>query len=217
MPCKSDAASRTDRGVHALGQIVCITLEKKVHLHGTKYRLNSLLPKGIRVNHVSTVQADFHPTLDAKAKTYLYIVDNNPVASPFLKTQSWHIPGNLDKTLMLKACQIIVGKKDFKGLSNANHRQDTYRQIHCIEIKEKNGLFLFQIKGVSFLYKMVRNIVGSILHVGLSKLELKSLRQAISTKNRSLAGPCAKSSGLYLKKVYYKQVINTLFKNHTIC
>lgn len=212
-----EATSRTDRGVHALGQIIYFSIKKKMHIPNLHDRLNKLLPKSIRVNIIKGLNFSFHPTLDAKSKTYLYKVNHSTIFSPALREQTWHIYGNLNEQMMQEAIKLIVGKKDFKGLANSNDKQETTRDVKSIQMTKEKNIICFYIKADNFLYKMVRNIVGSIIYIGLKKIQLSDLRSAILTKDRKLAGPCAPSHGLYLKEIDLKDSVNKLLKNAQIC
>ena len=156
-----------------MARLYALKLKKQVNPRNLHYRLNQILPKSIRVNKIKGLVKPFHPTLDALAKIYLYKVENTPIGSPFFKNQAWHIYRDLDLELMQEAKNLFIGQKDFKGFANKHCHEDTIRCIETINIKREKPLLLFEIKGKSFLYKMVRNIVGSLVYIGLRKLTKK--------------------------------------------
>ena len=162
-----DGASRTDRGVHAHCQIACFTPPKECS--NLQYRLNSLLPKSIRVLEAKKLSFPFHPTLDAKGKIYAYKIYQHEVLCPFKRRYYWHIKEHLNLELMQEGSKLLLGQKDFKGFMNACEKTETLRTLHAIKITRTENTLTFLIDGNNFLYKMVRNIVGSLVHIGAKK------------------------------------------------
>lgn len=198
-PVELQAASRTDRGVHAEGQVVNFFTDKpKVDLKKLHLSLAKMLPKDISPLALEEVETSFHPTLDSKGKEYQYQICNLPIQLPFLKDYSWHIPTPLDLPSMLIAKEFLLGTHDFSAFTN-ERTDDTIRTIHSIEIEPG----LFKIKGDKFLYKMVRNIVGTLVYVGLGKIPPTEIPTILSSRNRALAGMTAPAHGLCLKQVFY--------------
>jgi tRNA pseudouridine38-40 synthase len=203
------AASRTDRGVHADEQWVNFHSGKNPSLEGLKKRLNALLPNTIRVLSIHRMPSDFHPTLHAQQKEYHYKVCYGPLQLPKERFFSWHVPYMLDLEKMGSACRYFVGEHDFLSFCNARknlHYKDTRRRIEKVELflPEKNCI-LFVIKGNHFLYKMVRNIVGTLVFVGRGKMRPEAIPTILTTRHRALAGMTAPAHGLTLKRVYYPQ------------
>lgn len=203
---KLQAASRTDAGVHAEGQVVNFILETFRPLDQFNKSLNQLLPKTIRVKAIEKAADTFHATLDAKGKEYHYHLSQKKVHSPFERFFSWHYPFPLELEKMQVASQFFIGTHDFQTFGNAAHpkRKDTLRTIYRLDIIQENEALRFEIYGNHFLYKMVRNLVGTLLYVGRGKLTLKQAEQLIAAKDRTLAGLTAPAHGLFLKKVFYK-------------
>ncbi len=197
------AASRTDRGVHAQGQTVNFYLEHDIGVEKLQYILNSILPKQIRIMEAKDVSPSFHSTLSAIKKEYHYFIETGDVQSPFNRTQVWHYPNKLNLSLMQEAANILVGEKDFVVFQNSGRKAtSTIREIEKISI-EGNSFYHFTLIGNSFLYKMVRNIVGTLVYIGEGKIALSELESIITSGKRKNAGICAPAHGLTLKRVFY--------------
>ncbi len=168
-----------------------------------QYILNSILPKDIRIKDIFPVESLFHSSLSALKKEYHYFVQTNEIETPFERFTAWHYPKKLNLNAMNRAKDLLIGKKDFIAFQNCNKpAATTIREIE--EITIKNGSLLhFTLVGNSFLYKMVRNIVGTLVYIGEGKLELSDLEEALSSGDRTKLGICAPAHGLKLKSVYY--------------
>lgn len=197
------AASRTDAGVHAERQIVNFFSNSRLECWRIQRGVNTLLPADIRVHIVEEVEGRFHPTLDAQAKCYLYRISTERVQMPHLRHLSWHVPFPLKFAAMQEAAQHLIGEKDFTALSNRRkgEKDDRVCCIHSIAFEEWEGGLQIAIVGDRFLYKMVRNIVGTLVDVGLGKL--KNVEQILASRNRPHAGVTAPAHGLSLYQVLY--------------
>ena len=204
-PIVLQAASRTDRGVHAEEQVVNYTTEKKLDLNRLKFSLNQLLPKTIRIQEIKKAHETFHPTLEASGKEYHYHLCTSPVQSPFRRHFSWHITSPLNIDLMRKGAASFIGTHDFVTFCNAinSMSKDTVRTLIRLEIIEEDSYLCFEIEGNSFLYKMVRNLVGTLVYLGMGKLSLNEVKTLLEKKDRKRAGMTAPAHGLTLKKVSY--------------
>jgi len=196
------AASRTDRGVHANGQVVNFFSNKIPELDKLVFRLNQCLQNDIRVLDAKKMPPLFHPTLNAKAKTYLYYINTQKVYSPHLNGFSWHIFKELNIDAMKAGAKHFIGKKNFSAFTN-RIEENNIREVLDIQLIHKDPLIIIQIYGVSFLYKMVRNIVGTLLYVGLKKFKADEIKNILASKNRRLAGPTAPANGLFLDSIEY--------------
>jgi tRNA pseudouridine38-40 synthase len=202
------AASRTDAGVHADGQVVNFSTHKQA-LDTRKLLIgaNSLLPSSIRILEISLVGSAFHATLDNIGKEYHYHVCTGTVQLPKHRFYSWHCHHPLNLSNMLEGTRYLIGKHDFKAFCNEKNREeyaDHIRELQRIDIQEEPGeRFLFRIKGNQFLYKMVRNIVGTLVYVGAGKLHSADLPQILASRDRTLAGVTAPAHGLFLHTVFY--------------
>lgn len=191
-----EAASRTDRGVHAEGQVIQFSLSKEWATEKLQLGLNAHLPEDIRIQVVE--KKDFHPTLDAKGKEYHYRICQNLAQDPTLRLYSWHFYYPLDMGKIKNAIPDLLGTHDFSALANEKEPNP----ICTIKDITFDGHF-FKIQGDRFLYKMVRNIVGTLLYIGSNKLE--NIAQILASKDRKLAGPTAPAHGLYLHQVFYPE------------
>ncbi len=201
-----EGSGRTDRGVHALGQVVSFTLESKIPCVGLKKALNNLLPNDIFVKKVEVVDANFHARFSAKKKTYQYIVqvggDRNAVKNATLA----YYPFSVNFEKMEEVSKLMIGKHNFKGFcSSGTNVKDFEREIYDLKIKKKGRIFTFEITGNGFLYNMVRIIVGTLLDVGRDKLTQENVEQALASGKREYAGQTMPACGLYLKRVEYPQ------------
>ncbi|HRD54844.1 MAG TPA: hypothetical protein PLC42_00435 [Parachlamydiaceae bacterium] len=170
-------------------------------------QLNNFLPKDISILKIDEKEASFHPTIDCILKEYHYFVCNTKVQMPNQRLYSWHFPYTLDFSLMEKTISCLTGALDFEAFCNAKKSQ-TYknynREVTSIKIIQlEDSRLCFKIKGKNFLYKMVRNLVGTILYVGCKKLSLQEIEEAFLKKERSEIGITAKAHGLTLYKIFY--------------
>lgn len=199
-------SGRTDRGVHAFGQVASCQLPP-THPPETLLRaLNFHLPPGVRVLSVVKKKAKFHARFSAKGKTYLYRIVNAPCLHPFEIGRAWHVPRPLDLKLVRQASRLLVGKHDFASFtSNPGYeRESTVRRIRSLRITRKPGSVLeFTFDGDGFLYRMVRNLVGALVKVGHGRLSVADLKKILAARSRSGAPPTAPAEGLYLAQVRY--------------
>jgi tRNA pseudouridine38-40 synthase len=195
---KLQAASRTDAGVHAEGQVVNFFTPKETSLKS----LNSLLPSDISILRVEETSETFHPTLDARGKEYVYSVCLGSAQLPFFRNFSWHFGFTLDLEKMKKAAQDLVGEHDFSAFTN-ERQENNIRILHGIQFDSSPNQLKIRVSGNNFLYKMVRNIVGTLLYIGCGKIEGDAVPDILKSKNRSRAGVTAPAHGLVLKKVFY--------------
>ncbi|MBI3236537.1 MAG: tRNA pseudouridine(38-40) synthase TruA [Chlamydiales bacterium] len=201
------AASRTDAGVHAEGQVIQFTTSSSLEdTNGCLSFLNAHLPCDIRLLSLEQVPSHFHPTLDAIGKEYRYAICNAPFQLPFHQDFSWHFPYPLDIDAMKEASQSLLGSHDFSTF--CNERPLWTRNPICslssilINKQEENRLFI-SIYGNHFLYKMVRNLVGTLLYVGCKKISKHSIPSILAEQRRPSAGVTAPAHGLTLKTVFY--------------
>jgi len=191
------AASRTDAGVHAKEQVVNFFIKETSNL--VLYSINSLLPKEIRALHLEEVSPTFNATFDSIKKEYLYQISTSPVHSPFERLTCWHYPHPLDLEAMRLASSYLIGEHDFSSFANKGSHENKIRHVESIQINNHS----FIITGKSFLYKMVRNIVGTLVYVGANKIKPTFMETLLHSRNRSLGGPSAPAHGLTLNKVFY--------------
>ena len=190
-----EAASRTDRGVHAEGQVIQFALAKVMDLPKLHRGLNAALPNDIRI--LQLVPCHFHPTLDARGKEYIYRLSTGPVQDPVNRLYAWHVHTPLDLAKMERAAQELIGTHNFTAFANEEEK-DPICTIESIDFRAQLEIV---IKGNRFLYKMVRNIVGALVYVGQGKLV--SLAEILRSQDRKKGGVTAPAHGLHLHQVFY--------------
>jgi tRNA pseudouridine38-40 synthase len=198
------ASGRTDSGVHALGQVANFKTNSKFPLDKLRIALNANLPEDISVTKVEEATADFHSRYSAKSKIYRYLILNRQYRSVFEGKYCYLFTYKLDFNLMKREIRCLAGKHDFKAFQAADKtRKNSVRTIKNIKLTKKGDLIIFEIEADGFLFKMVRNIVGTLIEIGRGRFKKGSLKRILASKNRKLAGPTAPARGLCLLKVNY--------------
>lgn len=206
------AASRTDAHVHAEGQSVnFFTHKDSLSLPKLLQGINALLPPSIVALHIEEKPLSFHPTLDNFGKKYQYFVCNTPYQLPKHRFFSWHVKPSLNLDAMKKAAKHLLGTHDFSAFCNDRSLLDkdptcTLYSIEIIPIEEHR--FKFSIIGNRFLYRMMRNLVGTLVYVGQGKILPEQVKEILFQQKRSLAGITAPAHGLQLTQVFYKKIEN---------
>lgn len=205
--CKLVGSGRTDSGVHALEQVAHFSMEKEFDLKALLRSLNGLLPPDIRIHHIKEAPSDFHARYSAKGKVYRYHLNVGKIANPFTRLYSYHLPYPINFALLERAAPYFVGEHDFSSFVNeadrGSARKNPVRTIHRIEVCKKGEEIEIEFEGNGFLYKMVRNIVGTLLDISRGHIPLEDLPSIFEAKDRSRAGSCAPAHGLFLVKVFY--------------
>lgn len=203
------AASRTDAGVHAEGQIVnFLTPSLDLNLDKLVISLNQLLPSDIAVPKAAEMPLDFHPTVSAKGKCYHYYICNSYFQFPHHRRYSWHCHYPLSFPSMEEAISLLTGKQNFSSFRNGSSSQSqkgcAIREISAIQIEPlPEQRYRFAVYGHHFLYQMVRNLIGTLIYIGRGKIPLADLPSIITSQDRRRAGPSAPAHGLFLHRVYY--------------
>jgi tRNA pseudouridine38-40 synthase len=201
-PVALQAASRTDAGVHAEGQVVNFFTASEIALEKLQKSLNSLLPSDISVLKMEEASESFHPTLENQGKEYHYSVCLGSTQLPFHRNFSWHFSYPLHIKEMRKAAALLKGRHDFSAFTNEK-QEDNVREIYDIVIESSEERLKIRVAGNNFLYKMVRHLVGTLLYVGCGKLSVEEIPAILDSKDRTRAGITAPAHGLLLKEVYY--------------
>lgn len=198
-------AGRTDSGVHAIGQV--IHFETKSYLDHVNWILgvNAHLPKDITVRWVKQVNQDFHARFSAIARRYYYIIYNNLIPSAILNDRVTHYSKPLDIHKMERAGQYLLGEHNFSSFRSVQCQSSTpWRYLYHLRVtRQEPYLIIIDIKANSFLNKMVRNIVGSLLEVGCGIKKESWIAELLTHRNRMKAASTAKAEGLYLVEVDY--------------
>jgi tRNA pseudouridine38-40 synthase len=197
-------AGRTDAGVHALAQIAHFTLDGPPP---SLRSLNGLLPADIRVFDIAEVSDDFHARFSATGKIYHYHLWTDPVQSPFKRLYSLHHTYPLDREAVESAISHLLGTHDFTSFANeSGAKRNPIRTIDRIDLVDQPGGLRLEFEGKSFLYKMVRNLVGTLLEVGAGKRSPNDIPTILAAGDRRAAGKAAAPHGLFLVEVHYDEL-----------
>ncbi len=198
-------SSRTDIGVHSLGQTFHFEIKKYIKINKILKFLNYILPNYIYINWIKYVNNNFHARYNAIARRYIYIIYNNKIKCIFLNKLVTFINTNIDINLMLIASKFLIGRHDFSSFrSSGCESKSSYKIIFYLNIYKKNNFIFFDIKANSFLYHMVRNIVSSLLLVGTYKYSFLWIKDFLFYRNKkNFDISLVKPDGLYLSNVYY--------------
>lgn len=204
--------SRTDAGVHALGQTASFRLETQIAPGQWVRALNTHLPADIAVLDCEIVPDDFHASGSALRKRYRYVIHDGPVRDVFHLRYAWHYPTRLDAAAMHAAAQALVGEHDFKSFENhGTPRPSTVRTVYELSVQRVADAFgrcdfvHVEVAGNGFLYNMVRNLVGTLVDVGRGARPIAWPAQALAACDRAAAGMTAPPQGLVLLHVAYAE------------
>lgn len=199
-------ASRTDAGVHALGQTVHFDTVSRIPAEKFSLAINTRLPDDIRVTESRQVSPAFHARYGARGKIYRYCIHNSRCAPALERLYRAHVPLPLDVEKMHRAAQDVLGRHDFAAFAaSGGQAKSTIREIWSADVTAKDELVELVVSGRSFLYNMVRILAGSLINIGTGKLPEDALRRALESKNRLDLGVTAPACGLTLMKVFYPQ------------
>lgn len=198
------ASGRTDAGVHALGQVANFKTESKIAIEKIAIAINSQVKNSIRIIDAQEVDENFHSRYNCKQKTYRYIINNSSYGSAVYRNLEYHMPVKLDFEKMQKAIGYFEGEHDFKAFkSSGTSSKSSVRTIYKAIMKKEGGRIIIELTGNGFLYNMVRIISGTLVDVGLGKIEPDDIPKIIEEKDRNKAGKTLPPQGLYLVEVKY--------------
>jgi tRNA pseudouridine38-40 synthase len=201
---KLTVAGRTDSGVHALSQVANFKSSFRMPLEKLRWAANCLLPEDIKVTRIKNVGLDFNSRFCAKAKLYRYTILNRKYSSALLANRVYFFHHYLDVDLMRREAKVLLGRHNFTSFQATETRQrNPLRTIKLIKISKDKDLLHIDIQADSFLYNMVRNIVGTLLEIGRGKFTKGSMIKILKSRNRKLAGPTVPAKGLCLLRVKY--------------
>lgn len=206
-PTQVTGASRTDAGVHALGQVAHFHTETAIPPHGFRRGLNALLPPSIAVVACSEAAPGFHARFDARGKHYRYTLLTRPDRSPLLRDRAWHCPRPLDLAAMEAAAAHMLGERDFAALRAAGcTARTTRRRIDAVRFtRERDDLLHLDVHGNAFLRNMVRILAGTLVDVGEGRLAAADVPAILDSRDRTRAGRTAPPGGLTLVSVFYPE------------
>jgi len=223
-------ASRTDAGVSALGQVGLIQIDSPIPIENLAKAITDRLPPDMAVVDAVEVPLGFDVIGAVKSKLYRYTIYTGPVRPVLQIRRCWHIPAKLDTAPMAAAAKLLVGTKDFKSFAAGNEkREDTVRTIFRCDVyssceeniqntryaqrnpvpstvegtQYENDWVYVDVEGDSFLYNMVRNIVGTLVEVGVGRWRPEKINEILEARDRTAAGPLAPAAGLCLIRIEY--------------
>jgi len=201
-------SSRTDAGVHALGQVAHFKTRSPIPPENLQRALNALLPASVRIYNVEEVPLNFHSRWFARAKTYRYRILRAAVCPPFLRHFVYHYPYDLDAAAMRHAAPLFEGEHDFSTFATWDPDEAENSRVRTIyssrvEIDPDNDELIYTVRGRSFLRYMVRKLVGTLIEVGKGRLVPEDIPRLFEARDRALAGATAPPEGLYLVEVEY--------------
>lgn len=206
-PITIHGSGRTDAGVHALGQTAHFTHLHPINLDKVFASLNGLLPSDIRIIALEQATTDFHARFSAVGKIYHYHLHLDRILDPFSQHYTYHVPHKVDLNLLKAAAEQFVGTHDFTSFSHEAHSgsaaKNPIRTLHRLMVETTEKGLRLEFEGNGFLYKMVRNIVGTLLDISYGKIPLSKLPEIFAAKDRRLAGQTAPAHGLFLIQVKY--------------
>ena len=199
------ASGRTDAGVHAIGQVANFKTNSNIPIEKIPIALNTNLKKSIIIKLAEEVDERFHSRLNCKRKTYRYIINNSKYGTAIYRNLETHIPMKLNIQKMQEAVKYFEGEHDFKAFkASGTSSKSSIRTIYKAEVIQKeNEKIYIELTGNGFLYNMVRIISGTLVDVGLEKIEPKEIPNIIKSQKRENAGKTLPPQGLYLVKVEY--------------
>lgn len=202
---KINASGRTDAGVHALAQVAHFDLSKNFATHKIISGLNNYLrQEDIAIIDCQLVDENFHSRFNAKMRHYRYLIVNRRAPLTLQKNRAWHLTQQIDFKAMEQAAQFLVGEHDFSAFRDAEcQAKSSVRTITGIILKKNADEIIIEVSAKSFLHHMVRNIVGTLVWVGIDKIKAEELKTILEKKDRTKSGPNAPACGLYFVRVDY--------------
>lgn len=197
-------SGRTDTGVHALGQVANFKTNSNIPIEKIPLAINSQLKSSIIIKSAEEVDERFHSRYNAKHKTYRYIINNSKTGTALYRNLQYCFPIKLDVEKMKEASKFFEGEHDFKAFkSSGTSAKNSVRTIYKAVVKEEGENIIIELTGNGFLYNMVRIISGTLLDVGLGKINPSEIPDIINSKDRQRAGKTLPAHGLYLVEVLY--------------
>jgi len=196
-------AGRTDRGVHARGQVIAFEVEWKHDLVDLQRALNAVLAADVVVLEMEPAAEGFHPRFSATCRSYRYTILNRPWRSPGARRFAWHVAEPLEVGDMGRSSRCLVGTHDFATFGRPLRGENTVRTVFRAEWQQERPWLTFDIEADAFLYRMVRSIVGTLVLVGRGKMSVDEFEGLLQARDRSLIRQVAPAHGLCLMRVDY--------------
>ena len=207
-PIVIHGAGRTDSGVHVLGQVIHFDLPSARDEEKLRFALDTQTPEDIDVISVEEVTEDFHARYQPHSKTYEFLVDIGRPKNPMMRHYATHYPYPLEISLMEQAIKALEGTHDFTGFTaSGTSVENKVRTITkaSLTFDAQRNFLVFTFSGNGFLYKQIRNMVGTLLKIGNKRMPVNQIERILEEKDRQLAGPTAAPNGLYLKEIIYEE------------
>ena len=198
-------ASRTDAGVHSLGNVCVFDTNTRMPAEKICYALNTRLPEDVVVQSSCEVAEDFHPRAGKSSKTYEYRILNRAFRDPTRRLDTYYYRYPLDVAAMQKAASYLVGEHDFKSFCSVHAQvETTVRTIYACTVSQREDEIYIRVTGNGFLYNMVRIIAGTLIEVGAGKREPEEIIEMLEATDRQSAGPTAPAHGLTMLGIAYE-------------
>lgn len=198
------ASGRTDAGVHAWGQVANFKTDSKIPIEKIAIAINSRLKKSIVIKSAEEVDERFHSRLSCIRKTYRYVINNSKQGTAIYRNLEYHISNELDIEKMQQAAKYFEGEHDFKAFkASGTSSKNSVRTIYKAEVKKVEDKIYIELTGSGFLYNMVRIISGTLVEVGMGKIQPEEISKIIELGKRENAGKTLPAYGLYLVNVEY--------------
>ncbi len=198
-------ASRTDSGVHSLGNVAVFDTNSRIPPEKISYALNQRLPEDIVVQNSCEVPSDFHPRRCESRKTYEYKILNCTFPMPLNRFDTYFYYHKIDVEKMQEAAEQLIGEHDFKSFCSVHSQaQTTVRTIYELTVKKEKDLIIIRVTGSGFLYHMVRIIAGTLLQAGIGERRPEEMAEIIKAADRGAAGPTAPACGLTMIGIEFK-------------
>ena len=199
-----EGAGRTDAGVHAMGQVAAFRTDRAIEAARLQAALNSRLPADIAAAEMAEAPLHFRPSSDAAGKHYRYRIYRGPIKPVLQDRFVWHWHRPLEAEPMRAAARLLVGRHDFRSFeTGGSPRENTEREIFRLDVTDTGRELHVDVEGDGFLYRMVRNLVGTLTEVGRGHRTPEWVAEVLDAKDRAAAGPCAPAKGLCLMEVRY--------------
>lgn len=200
-------AGRTDSKVHALGQTAHFVTADKININKICYALNCILPKDIRIIKIEEVDMSFHARYSAKAKIYRYYICKKNVQDPFSRLYSYKPGKEINMEILRKAASCFLGTHDFSSFANKQNEgcaiTKPIKTIYRLDVFENESSIILEFEGNGFLYKMIRNIAGTLIDAASKTIAPESIGKILSSKDRKKASAPAPAHGLFLMRILY--------------
>jgi tRNA pseudouridine38-40 synthase len=206
-PVRVTGAGRTDAGVHALGQVASFAVERALPLSAYVKGMNALLPEDVAVREAEVCEGPFDARRDATGKRYRYRIENAPTRAPLSRLHAWQVFRLLDAGAMRAAAGQLLGRHDFGAFRAADcEAHHAVRELRRLDVVgEGGGRIEVVAEATAFLKHMVRNLVGTLVEVGLGARAPDSMAGLLASRDRTLAGRTAPPQGLVMEEVFYER------------